>query len=336
MSTCLSLQGRVRFSTSAVEPEGDVGDASAATRLIGDQEASRPVTPAVLRVGSTWETPGTTVKPPPQAVLAEFGAGSASPQLLPGGQGTTWRAGGVIVKPSTDADGDAWTAEVISGLTPRGYRVARPVRARNGAWIADGWCAWEVVAGSHGSGGRWSQIFPATRALHADLVELARPDFLASRTDAWAHGDRAAWADVAVDACHAAIGDLIRRCAALRVEEGLTCQIVHGDIYGNVLFDEGSLPAVIDLSPYWRPVEYALAVAAVDALAWFSAPATILDDLAELPALQSLLARAAMFRLVTADRIASRHRLDQDPGYVGGIVAEFSPVVDLIASTLAA
>lgn len=39
-----------------------------------------------------------------------------------------------------------------------------------------------------------------------------------------------------------------------------------------------------------------------------------------------------MLRLVTADLIASPHRLHQDPGYVGGIVAEFSPVVDLIAS----
>ena len=87
---------------------------------------------------------------------------------------------------------------------------------------------------------------------------------------------------------------------------------------------------MIDLSPYWRPAAYALAIAAVDAMAWYSASAAVLDDLEDLDDLPSLLARAAMFRLVTADLLATPDRLAQQPSYVEHIAAEFTPVVELI------
>jgi len=43
-------------------------------------------------------------------------------------------------------------------------------------------------------------------------------------------------------------------------------QIVHGDLAGNVLFSDGLPPAIIDFSPFWRPVGYAEAIVVVDAL----------------------------------------------------------------------
>ena len=33
-----------------------------------------------------------------------------------------------------------------------------------------------------------------------------------------------------------------------------TSQLIHGDLTENILFAEGLSPAVIDFSPYWRPV----------------------------------------------------------------------------------
>ena len=45
-------------------------------------------------------------------------------------------------------------------------------------------------------------------------------------------------------------------------------QIVHGDLHGNVLFAGDAAPAVVDLTPYWRPGGWAIGVLAVDAVAW--------------------------------------------------------------------
>ena len=39
--------------------------------------------------------------------------------------------------------------------------------------------------------------------------------------------------------------------------------------------------AILDLSPYWRPPEWALAVVVVDALVWADAPPALADDHAE-------------------------------------------------------
>jgi hypothetical protein len=74
-----------------------------------------------------------------------------------------------------------------------------------------------------------------------------------------------------------------------------------------VLFAPGLPPAVIDLSPYWRPAAYADAVVVVDALLWWETD----DDLvarARAAALQDplwcqLLLRAAIFRLVSLDEV---------------------------------
>jgi len=98
----------------------------------------------------------------------------------------------------------------------------------------------------------------------------------------------------------------------------LPSQLVHGDIAGNVLFAAGQSPAVIDFSPYWRPPGYALAVAAVDLLAWSGAPPGILDELAGEPEIDQLLLRALVFRVVVEslardqagepDRAAERNR----------------------------
>ena len=113
----------------------------------------------------------------------------------------------------------------------------------------------------------------------------------------------------------------------------LPSQLIHGDLGGNVLFADGEPPAVIDFSPYWRPAGLALAVAAVDALTWSGADPAILDDLAGLPELDQLLARAHVGRLVT--EVVSR-RGDPDPSTGLETVARTGqPVTVLILARLA-
>ena len=74
----------------------------------------------------------------PDRVLAAFGVSGVVPVRLPGGQGTTWRAGPVILKPADSPRSGRWFADVYGGLRGPGFRVPRPVRSAGGDWLAHG------------------------------------------------------------------------------------------------------------------------------------------------------------------------------------------------------
>lgn len=101
-----------------------------------------------------------------------------------------------------------------------------------------------------------------------------------------------------------------RLAAARRSLGGMRDQLVHGDLSENVLFAEGMAPAVIDLSPYWRPTGFASAIVIADALLWRDAGPEILGAAPNDEALGQLLIRALIYRLVT-------HAIFH-PGAVGG------------------
>src|SRR5690348_13460144 len=128
--------------------------------------------------------------------------------------------------------------------------------------------------------------------------------------------------------------DGIRDGRVTRVQTCALPILIHGDLGGNVLFAPGQPPAVIDFSPYWRPAGLALAVAAVDALTWSGADPAILDQLADQPDLDQLLARAHVGRLVT--EIVSRR--DNPEPYTGleTVTRTGEPVTALVLERLAA
>jgi uncharacterized protein (TIGR02569 family) len=137
----------------------------------------------------------------------------------------------------------------------------------------------------------------AARAFHASLSTAPKPGFLASRTHRWAVADRVAWEEASASALPE-VATLLSRLESLRRPVTADCQLVHGDLSGNVLFASGKPPAIIDFSPYWRPVAYADAVIAVDGLLWFDAGPDLLRLAEHPPDFPQLLMRALIFRLV--------------------------------------
>lgn len=146
------------------------------------------------------------MRPSPE-VLASFGA-SADPVSLPGGEGTAWRAGEVVLKPASDPRVARWTADLYRDLdslgpsaarrdpldpsAPRrdpGFRVPRPLRtvAGDGAagdWVAQdplagAWVAWQWLPGEPASWAGvsplWPRLIAASRAFHAALAGQRRP-----------------------------------------------------------------------------------------------------------------------------------------------------------------
>jgi uncharacterized protein (TIGR02569 family) len=229
-------------------------------------------------------------------VLAAFGA-AGEPVPLPSGEGTSWLAGDVVLKPvqlSMAEEEVRWQAEVLGSLRLRCVRVAFPLRARDGRLVVDGWYAMERLEGRHEER-RWRDVISAGDALHAALAGAARPEFIDRRTDPWAVGDRVAWGELDPGP-YLAVPHVPQLLAALEpVDE--PSQLVHGDLTGNVLFAEGLPPAVIDFAPYWRPTGFAAGVVVADALVWEGADASLLGAAPRQHVLRALIYRAVVNRL---------------------------------------
>jgi uncharacterized protein (TIGR02569 family) len=256
--------------------------------------------------------------PPPKDVLGAFGV-SGTPTALEGGQRLAWRVGHLVLKPADASEESlAWQARVLADVPSDIVRVGRPERSIGGAYIVAGWSASTFCPGRH-EPRRWSEIIAVGRRLHRHLAQVARPDFLDSRTDPWAIADRAAWGDTSLapyrDAPH--VARLEARLEPVRAAS----QIIHGDLTGNVLFADSLPPAVIDLSPYWRPVEFASAIVVADAIVWEKATIAELSSAMTGNQFGQLLARALMFRIIT-DAVA-------DPEALSGRATTYAPAVDL-------
>jgi uncharacterized protein (TIGR02569 family) len=132
---------------------------------------------------------------------------------------------------------------------------------------------------------------------HAALAGISRPDFLDQRSSPSAISDRVAWAELPPSQ-FSRVGHLTRLAAAVRPVIAPS-QVIHGDLTGNVLFDDQLPPAIIDLSPYWRPAGYASAIVVADALVWEGASSQILDAVSHVDDFGQYLIQALIFRLVT-------------------------------------
>lgn len=243
---------------------------------------------------------GPTSQRPPEHVLRAFGA-SDVPEPLDGGQGRTWRSGNIVLKPVSEPAEASWLANTFEQLQVSGVRLARPVRSSDGRWVVAGWCAQRFVSGSPAP--RHDEILAVAQALHDALAPFPEPRFLRGRNDLYSWADRLSWGDVDDTDGRTGSGHGARLFAALadgRRQVQARSQVVHGDLFGNVLFAGTAPPAVIDVTPYWRPPAWAAAVIVVDALAWGGAPIELLAEGDQSPDWRQLLRRALLFRLAVS------------------------------------
>ncbi|MGO8960036.1 MAG: TIGR02569 family protein [Streptosporangiaceae bacterium] len=261
-------------------------------------------------------------QPPPQAVLAQFGVAGLPLAHLGGGQGTSWRAGDLVVKPADLPVAELeWLAAVLPRLECDGFRVAGQRLAADGSVCVGGWCATEYVAGAHAAG-RWPEVIAVGHRFHAALRGIARPGFLDQRDSPWAIGDRVAWGEL--PAGEFAQVHHLRRLIAARRPVPAPSQLIHGDLGGNVLFHDELPPAIIDFSAYWRPVAFAAAIVVADALVWEGADARLLDAVSGIEDFGQHLIRALIYRAVTDFLFATA-----DPVPAGRDADPWLPAVDL-------
>ncbi|OBT93410.1 hypothetical protein VE01_08806 [Pseudogymnoascus verrucosus] len=209
--------------------------------------------------------------PPPSSVLTAFSL-TTPPTPLPGGQNTSFLSGTTVLKhiPPTPTSEAEWTSHTLSLLPPSPhFTIPTPLLASTGSYVHENWTATTFYPGTAHPVGHWDALFSAARHFHASLDGIPRPDFLRKRTHPWARADGVAWGEESVDIVPA-LAPLYSRLVSLRKEVGVViAQLVHGDLSGNILFSDDKPPVIIDFSPFYRCVDYAVAIAVVDGIADF-------------------------------------------------------------------
>ncbi|MCG5431575.1 TIGR02569 family protein [Mycobacterium sp. MYCO198283] len=255
-----------------------------------------------------------TAESPPEHVLAAFGLAGAVPEPLDVIVDGGWRCGEVVFTQVADHARAAWSAKVRETLFVDGVRLARPVRSTDGRYVVAGWRADTFVAGTPEP--RHDEVVSVAVRLHEATAKLERPRFLTqppqvpwADVDVFIAADRAAWeerplkslppgAEVSPGSADGKRSiELINQLATLRRPTRSPSQLVHGDLYGTVLFSGTAAPGLTDITPYWRPASWGAAVAVVDALSWGEADDGLIERWSSMPEWPQMLLRALMFRL---------------------------------------
>ncbi|GGG12339.1 TIGR02569 family protein [Rhodococcoides trifolii] len=251
---------------------------------------------------------------PPQHVCGTFGLRDVPAEPLGVDWDGGWRFGDVVLSPVADHARAAWSAKIRETLVVDGVRLARPVRSTDGRYVVSGWRADTFIDGVPEP--RYDEVVSLATRLHGATSQLERPRFLVqppvapwADVDVFVAADRAAWEPVPLRSARAGGAteptspdgqrsvELIKQLATLRRTVTTDDQLVHGDLFGTVLFSGALAPGITDITPYWRPAPWAAAVVVVDALSWGGADDGLIgrwDGLAEWP---QMLLRAVMFRL---------------------------------------
>lgn len=249
---------------------------------------------------------------PPDHIMAAFGIRDVhEPQPLDDGWDGGWRCGEIVLSLVADNARAAWSAKVRETLFVDGLRLARPVRSTDGRYVVSGWRADTFVSGTPEP--RHDEVVSVGVRLHEATSKLERPRFLTQApvppwtdVDVFIAADRAAWEDRPLHSLppgspepprEGAGIDLITELAALRKPTKSPSQLVHGDLYGGVLFDGTAPPGITDITPYWRPASWAAGVAVVDAVAWGDADDALVERWEALPEWPQMLLRALLFRV---------------------------------------
>jgi uncharacterized protein (TIGR02569 family) len=233
------------------------------------------------------------------SLQVQRGFGAVGPaDRFTSGQGTAFRVGDVVFKPVTDRSEGERIGDLLEHLAPTNVRVARPIRAAQGGWVFEDWTAWEFVQGQ-ATRAQWGEVTIAGNEFHRALHGIARPDFMDDRTHQWAVGDRVAFGEQNV-AIPAPISEQVARLRECLTDNRLASQVIHADLTENVLLSDDLPPAIIDFSPFYRPLGFAAAVTVVDAIVWFGASFEHIELIEPGEWRYDLLARALIFRLVAA------------------------------------
>jgi len=234
---------------------------------------------------------------PNQDILEAFGV-FGEPALLRGGQDTCYRVENIVLKPTNNNLEASWIADINSNLVSDKFRVAKPARAKDGSWIFNGWTASEFLEGEHRLD-HYGEAIEVSRNFHEALVGIPKPDWFDKKTDVFALSDRMAWGEIPIPDFDM-INKPFKKIFDLLNANRLPNQLVHGDWGPDQILFHGTLtPAVLDMTPYFRPANYPIADMLVSSLVDKNADPSILALGIPIANFDQLALRALIFRICT-------------------------------------
>ena len=255
-------------------------------------------------------------------ILEEFGAdGTLEP--LSGGEGMSRKSGNIVLKPYQNEEEAIWSADLMNSIKENGFRVARPVMGKHGSWVYRGWTASRFVEGKEDKG-RFFEKIEISKRFHTAIELTERPGFMKTKNNLYVVADKMTWGEQPLTWSHQLNESLAPLVEALKPIH-LKDQLIHGDLTGNILFHDTLLPAVIDMTPYWRPAEFATAIIIVDSLVWNNVPTTTFADIETTEEMNQLLLRATIWRIKITDEFNQKNN---DKSY--DFVNSYKPFIQLL------
>jgi hypothetical protein len=235
---------------------------------------------------------------------------------LKGGEGKNWCVGETVFKPMGDSQQTDWTCAVLTDLETDGFRLPRYKRSKAGKWTHRGWtcCSWldgeEVRQGGTAD---WLRVMWAGCAFQRAISEQPKPAWMGKYYSIYNTADLIAWGEM-LAVVLPEFDPLFRTLMSMAASSvNAPCQLIHGDLSGNVLLHLELEPGIIDFSPYWRPFLMGPAIVAADALLWHQADESLMRVACEEFGQEFLpfVARGLAFRLATSN-LASTERGNPD------------------------
>lgn len=243
-------------------------------------------------------------------ILNAFGV-LGDPVLLAGGEGMCYRVNNVVLKPTNNAVEASWLAGINNSLHSDKFRVPKPIAAKDGSWVFNGWTASEFLPGEHRPG-HYKEAIEVSNAFHKSLVDIPKPDWFDQKTDVFSVADKIAWGQLPAPDFEPA-KDQIKKLFSFLKENHFANQLIHGDWGPNqILFHDTLPPAVIDMTPYFRPSDYPIADMMISALDHEGADPSILDLGEGIKDFDQLLLRALAFRTFTYIGFQTHPENDRD------------------------
>jgi len=259
-----------------------------------------------------------------EEIIRSFNVSGEKIPLL-GGQNTSVRVNHAVFKPVDDMEYTEWLLTVIDSIRPQGYRLSKPLRTQKGTFVSDGWVCTQFERGQEVNG-KINEKLHVSRLFHRDISNLNVENCIQVQNP-WAMAHHIAWQrDEMPPEVHPKTKLIINELLSkVQLQEQYNLQIVHGDLAGNILFDDVFPPLIIDFSPTVAPVEYAEAILVCDCIAWQGSEVFEIEVLSSHGSFIEMIIRAIVFRLaVEAIFAKSDHTTFEQQYHL------FKPILDYI------
>lgn len=234
--------------------------------------------------------------------------------FLSGGEGRTYKVGKAVLK-HINKDSQVytqWIAELFAHIKENGFRVSKPIPTIENKWITqDGWTAWTFLEGNHDFKGFIKESITAVNSFHEAIKDIPRPVIIGNDDSGYTRADRAAWGDKPTT-INEQVKEMVDALYEIRKPiAGLRDQLIHGDLNpDNILIAPGMPPAIIDIAPYWRPPEFALAVYAYWIACYRNDP-EMLTYFSEVKEFKQMLIRAGIRMLLIMSEFNTVHEVEK-------------------------